>query len=48
MAEPGKEREERAVEILAWVLPRKGLERIGAVALSGAAVIRQLFVIICY
>ena len=23
MAEPGKEQEERAVEILAWVLPRK-------------------------
>lgn len=46
MVEPGKERAERAVEILAWVLPRKRLERVGAAALPGAAVIWQLFVII--
>lgn len=47
MAEPAREWEERAEESLAWVLPGKGFVRAGAVAVSGAAAIRQLFVIIC-
>lgn len=47
MAEPAREQEERAEESLAWVLPGKGLVQAGAMAVSGAAVIQQLFVIIC-
>lgn len=47
VAEPAREQEERAEESLAWVLPGKGLVQAGTVAVSGAAVIQQLFVIIC-
>lgn len=47
MAEPARGQEERAEESLAWVLPGKGLVQAGAVAVPGAAVIQQLFVIIC-
>ena len=47
MAEPAREQEERAEESLAWVLPGKGLVQAGVMAVSGAAVIQQLFVIIC-